>query len=202
MTAPAEDKKPEKEKVETVVSENEDTKDNTSDTSSKPSTTDKDTESKPEESKPEDTSSEQESKPTESEQKFNEKCVLNGLSESKARKIINDYIGVYKEYFGETILKYKCTLSDSSIVLWIGDTGTEYPAVDKQDLIADQYLYKYSNGYDLKIYKNGQFKSIKNAYDTGLISKAVLDELFEKYPNLNSAKTDIPEIRPANRPTD
>lgn len=128
-----------------------------------------------------------------SRQVFNKSVQLNGLSENAARQIINDYIDGYEEDFCEVILKYKLTLSDSSKVIWIGRYDASYPCVMVFDSIADEYLYGYSSGYGLAIYKNGEFKSIKQAYETGLISKAVLDELFEKMPNLNTYNRYITE---------
>lgn len=120
-----------------------------------------------------------------SRQQFNENVELNGLPEKTARQIINDYTDGYEQDFCDIILKYKGTLSDSSILIWISECDVEYLAVMVDDYIADEYYYTYSSGYDWTVYKNGQFRSIKNAYDTGLISKATLDELFRKYPNLN-----------------
>ena len=216
----SDDKKDNGKNIETVVSEGE--KDDTSDTSSKPSSTDedKDTESKPDESKPEDTSSKQESKPEDTSSEnypyieglddfkvndglLHEDDEIGNLSREIVKKIKEDY----RKQIGKDIslnkikIKYYTTLSDGSMVLYI-DEGGGKPLLWVTDVIADEYIYGYSYGESLKIYKNGIFKTIKKAYDTGLISKSVLDEFFEKYPNLNSAKSDIPEIRPANRPTD
>lgn len=120
-----------------------------------------------------------------SRQQFNENVELNGLPEKTARKIINDYTDGYEQDFCDIILKYKGTLSDSSILVFIDRINAVHAAVMVDDYIADEYYYTYSSGRDWTVYKNGQFKSIKNAYDTGLISKATLDELFNKYPDLN-----------------
>lgn len=121
----------------------------------------------------------------EERQKFNKDINFNGLSKTVARKMINDYVDGYLQDFCEVMFNYKGSLSDSSILVWIGETGVMYPAVMVDDYIANEYLYTYSSGYGWTVYKNGQFKSIKNAYDTGLITKATLDELFEKFPVLN-----------------
>ncbi len=120
-----------------------------------------------------------------SRQQFNENVELNGLSEKTARKIINDYTDGYEQDFCDIILKYKGTLSDSSILVFIDRINAVHAAVMVDDYIADEYYYTYSSGRDWTVYKNGQFRSIKSAYDTGLISKATLDELFNKYPDLN-----------------
>ena len=207
----SDDRKDNGSNIETVVSEDE--KENTSDTSSEPSTTDedKDTESKPdkskpEESKPEDTSSEQKpvtSKPEDTTQKLQETPKQEfsedeigrlpdntaSLSKNTIQKLKMEFLDSqgYTNYNTKTIesvyLEYYTTLSDGSMLLFI---TKDYIAKKRISYMSiHEYTYAYYGGKYFCIYKYGRFCSLPLAYYLGLISKETVKEVAQKFPQID-----------------
>ena len=115
---------------------------------------------------------------------------IGNLDLKTVKKIKEDFLGneSYKYELNEVALNYFCTLSDGSMIIEIKlfapiQLDESYFVTD---YIADEYAHKYDKHSIYKqIYKNGKVTKLKEAYDEGLISKKVLDEFFEKFPEEN-----------------
>ena len=178
--------------IETVVSEDEDTKDDTSDTSSKPSTTDGDNDT---ESKPEDTSSEEDDYDflndfEEDDYIITEEDNVGNLSKETV-KIIKE---LYLKNTGSNIIKiknikisrYYGTLSDGSIAVAIDMINISGPLVkDKLNkvFVINDHIYYASLGPI--IYKNNKLQTLETAYENGTISTKIVDEFFSKHSYLD-----------------
>ncbi len=71
---------------------------------------------------------------------------------------------------------YKGTLSDGSMLIRYETTGMDFDAAVHVDEIGS-YIYTYGAPDMFSIYKNNTFYTIKGAYDTGVITDDVLDEI-------------------------
>ena len=117
---------------------------------------------------------------------FNNYDYMGNLNFETFKRIKDDYRGNQEIKLDEIILSYCTTLKDGSVAVYMSQTGVYNLDVMVEDYIAGEYLYSYSSGMGMLIYKDNQFNSIKYAYENGIISKEVLDELFKKFPKLNS----------------
>ena len=214
MTDPVDktDKKDNKEKVETVVS-NDDTKDTSSEPTS--SEEDKTTESEPEESvvnNPNESGS-VESKPLGSNSTKNDlentnsetnkkeplNSYLDNLSQPNCelksnaynpnipikteiiQKIKDDYAKKRKIEIEKINLHYRTTLSNSAIFISIECIDDMYLTWENNRLLfLGEYIYAEKYPYLLKIYKDGEFYSIEEAYKNGIITDDILSEIFVK----------------------
>ena len=117
---------------------------------------------------------------------------IGDLDLKAVKKIKEDFLGneSYKYELNEVALDYFCTLSDGSKVIEIKNLSSNRIGIDLTnyvtDYIAEEYVHKYNiRGIYKQIHKNGKVVKLKEAYDNGLISKKVLDEFFEKFPEEN-----------------
>lgn len=132
-------------------------------------------ESKPIESKPQDTADN------------TEKLTLEKINQIK--KEYFDSMGYGKECFDLEKIEFEhyATLSDGSMVIHIhfNPLGTVNTSI-ATDIVANEYYYTYYRSKEVRVYKNGKFAKLSYAYNSGLISKAVVDELYQKCPQILS----------------
>ena len=119
-----------------------------------------------------------------------------GLSAEEVKKIKTDYIKSderYKNlhYTSVVINEYYGTLSDGSLLLDIC-IPRGYPDVVDDNIwfnVVDNYAYLLESinhpNHNLQLYKNFRFYDIKAAYEQNVITKKVVDEIFNKNPQLN-----------------
>ena len=126
---------------------------------------------------------------------------VGDLNKNTVRKIKQDYLNslensqnykiddiVIRDYYG--------TFSDGSIALKIGISGvlSGYDASNTWQILyanvecmhLEEYTFHPRHFYP-QIYKDSQILYIDTAYKKGLISKKVLDEIFDKYPEYNKS---------------
>ena len=127
---------------------------------------------------------------------LNENDNYGDLSLETVKKIKQDYSNqlkdIVKTELNQISIEYLTTLSDGSIVLKI---STEHPhgSINIVDSIANKYIYEEISDNMWWLYKDGKFASIKEAYDSGVITEKIVDEFFEKYPQFNSVGKYITE---------
>ncbi len=116
---------------------------------------------------------------------FNGYDKIGDLDKNIALKIKRDFVNSdakYKKYKALEIViwKYFGTLSDGSIALTVGPFNTYYSSIIENQVIAG-HRYDFTRKYEVIIYKNSRFYKFKDAYDEGIISKQIVDEIFEIY---------------------
>ena len=114
------------------------------------------------------------------------------LDDDVKNQIIEDYIKMlngngYDFTSDKASVEYYGTLKDGSMLVHTHHDNLEYCAVMTYDPLG-KYIYVYTGGADVKIYKNNSFYSIIDLYNSGEISDEDIEDIAS-YLNLESLKT-------------
>ena len=119
---------------------------------------------------------------------LNERDNFGDLDLDTVKKIKRDYVKTHDDLNINDIFieKYYGTFSDGSIAVSISQFGLiqiSTTQIDTNVIFVAEYVY-HPYALNILIYKNSEFNYIHDAYNKKLISKKVLDEIFE-IPNLD-----------------
>lgn len=99
---------------------------------------------------------------------------LDYFDELKIKKAANSYFYNNKENYEDIIITVYGTLSDGSLLLNV-DTGTFIDISFTYEI--GEYYYLYNAGDEAYIYKDSSFAFLPEAYENGIISNDLLNEL-------------------------
>lgn len=102
------------------------------------------------------------------------------LTDEEKLKLAQEYIAQYRGYGDAekcTVLCFK-TLSNGLRVIYVEPEEWEYNLLLFMSTIG-KYLYRYGDGKSVKLYQNGVYTEFSDAYESGMIDDAILEELNE-----------------------
>ena len=104
------------------------------------------------------------------------------LTDEEKLKIAKDYIAQFDRNAGEpdqyTVLCFK-NLSNGMKLVYVRDnTIKEYNCLCAIVPLG-KYVYHHGDGRSVKLYQNGVFTEFNDAYESGMINDAILDEINE-----------------------
>lgn len=124
------------------------------------------------------------------------------LTDEEKLKIANDYIAQFDRNVGEpdqyTVLCFKVLSNGMKLVYVKDNTIKEYNCLCAIVPLG-KYVYHHGDGRSVKLYQNGVFTEFDDAYESGMINDAILDEInevmyFDRYAD--PATQSIPQPDP------
>lgn len=104
------------------------------------------------------------------------------LTDEEKLKIANDYIAQFDRNVGEpdqyTVLCFKVLSNGMKLVYVKDNTIREYNCLCAIVPLG-KYVYHHGDGRSVKLYQNGVFTEFDDAYESGMINDAILDEINE-----------------------